>query len=26
VSQLTDKVTSQSAEIARLRAQLGGDA
>ncbi|MBR7519645.1 chemotaxis protein [Pseudomonas juntendi] len=24
VSQLTDKVTSQSAEIARLRAQLGG--
>ncbi|MFK0033050.1 chemotaxis protein [Pseudomonas monteilii] len=26
VSQLTDKVTSQSAEISRLRAQLGGDA
>lgn len=24
VAQLTDKVTSQSAEIARLRAQLGG--
>jgi len=26
VAQLTDKVTSQSAEIARLRAQLGGAA
>ncbi|KEZ72792.1 chemotaxis protein, partial [Pseudomonas syringae pv. syringae FF5] len=24
VSQLTDKVTSQSAEIARLRTKLGG--